>query len=181
MKHRNIVVLGFSMVGKTTLCIRFVDGRFEDIYEPTYENSFSKIVRHKGEEIELVIKDTQGEDGESIFRNTYGLGYHGYALTYSICSRRSLDIVKRIHERLLNLFGNQNIPLILVGTKADLSESELRCVLFFCVSLFRCICVFLFERRRRSFFSTSSIVIIYLFIYFNSHSNHLLSKANIHF
>jgi len=120
-KQRNIVVLGFSLVGKTATCIRFANDRFDERYEPTYENSFSKIYRHKGQDVECFIKDTQGLSDQEIFRNEYALGHHGYVLMYSIASRRSLEILKGINEKLLNLTGSRNVPRVLVGNKADLA------------------------------------------------------------
>ena len=116
---------------------------FED--EPTYESSYSRTVRHNGQDTELVIKDTQGlvrtlrstlllifarsvaQSDQEIFRNEYGLGYHGYVLVYSISSRRSLEILKSINMKLLNLTGSNNVPRVLVGNKADLETEDLRC------------------------------------------------------
>ena len=121
-KQRSIVVLGFSMVGKTAICIRFAKNRFEDQYEPTYENSWNKLYEYKGQQIEIVIKDTQGLSDQEVFRHEYGLGYHGYILVYSISSMRSLETLKGIHEKLLNLTVNTKIPRVLVGNKVDLAR-----------------------------------------------------------
>jgi len=104
-KQRNVVVLGFSMVGKTAICVRYTNDRFDDRYEPTYENSFSKVIPYKSQEVELMIKDTQGLSDEDIFRNEYGLGYHGYVLVYSISSLRSLETLKGINMKLLKKFN----------------------------------------------------------------------------
>lgn len=121
-KQRSIVVLGFSMVGKTAICIRFAKHRFDEQYEPTYENSWHRLYEHRGQMTEIIIKDTQGLSDQEIFRHEYGLGYHGYVLVYSISSQRSLDTLKGIHEKLLNLTVNTNIPRVLVGNKTDLAR-----------------------------------------------------------
>jgi len=125
-KQRNVVVLGYNMVGKTAVCLRFVNDRFDDRYEPTYENSFSKIYNHKGQDIDIVIKDTQGLSDQEIFRNEYGLGYHGYVLIYSVSSVHSLEALKSINQKLMNLTGTTNVPRILVGNKADMADENLR-------------------------------------------------------
>jgi GTPase SAR1 family protein len=44
----------------------------------------------------------------------------GYVLLYSIDSRSSLDKLELVHEKLLNLIGD-NIPRVLVGNKSDLA------------------------------------------------------------
>lgn len=122
-KQRNIIMLGSSMVGKTAILDRFVKDRFHDAYEPTYEKVFSKICTFGGQEVECVIKDTQGLNDQDIFRNEYGLGYHGYVLVYSIASKRSLELLEGVHTKLINLTGNPKVPRILVGNKADLVEA----------------------------------------------------------
>jgi len=125
-KQRNVVVLGYNMVGKTAVCLRFVNDRFDERYEPTYENSFSKIYNHKGQDIDIVIKDTQGLSDQEIFRNEYGLGYHGYVLVYSVSSMHSLEALKSINQKLMNLTGTTDVPRVLVGNKADMADENLR-------------------------------------------------------
>jgi hypothetical protein len=62
-------------------------------------------------------------------------GYHGYVLVYSISSRRSLETLKSINLKLLNLTGSNDVPRVLVGNKADLEQENLRCASF----TFRCL------------------------------------------
>jgi Ras family protein len=85
-RQRNVAVLGSSQVGKTSTCLRFVKNQFEEVYNPTYQNSFSKVVKRKGYEIEWLIKDTQGTSfglsDREIFSPEYSVGYHGYVLVY---------------------------------------------------------------------------------------------------
>lgn len=49
-------------------------------------------------------------------------------LVYSISSRRSLETLKSINLKLLNLTGTSNVPRVLVGNKADLEQENLRFV-----------------------------------------------------
>lgn len=119
-KTRTIVVLGFSMVGKTALCVRYVNDRFDDSYEPTYSASYIKNLRHRSCDIELVIKDTQGVGEQEGFRPEYGLGVHGYVLVYSISSLRSFEVMKSINSKLENLIGSHSVPRVLIGNKSDL-------------------------------------------------------------
>lgn len=110
------------MVGKTAICTRFANDRYHDVYEPTYENSFSKTFHRNGQEIDFIIKDTQGLNDQEIFRNEYGLGYHGYILVYSISSKRSLEVLEGINRKLLNLTGTSKVPRVLVANKADIAQ-----------------------------------------------------------
>lgn len=123
-KRRNIVVLGFSMVGKTAICVRYCTDRFNERYEPTYESSFRKTLNHRGQDLELVITDTQGQDEQEIFRKEYCLGAHGYILVYSVTSKRSLESCIQLDKKLVNLMGTNDIPRILVGNKTDLGKGR---------------------------------------------------------
>lgn len=61
-KQRRIAVLGFRSVGKSSLTIQFVEGQFVDSYEPTIENTFNKALKLKGQEYQLTLVDTAGQD-----------------------------------------------------------------------------------------------------------------------
>ncbi len=61
-KQRRIAVLGFRSVGKSSLTIQFVEGQFVDSYEPTIENTFNKILKVRGQDYQLTLVDTAGQD-----------------------------------------------------------------------------------------------------------------------
>ena len=44
----------------------------------------------------------------------------GFCLVYSIDSRKSFEVVKILHDKLLDLTGKVQVPTILVGNKLDL-------------------------------------------------------------
>ena len=41
--------------------MRFVDGHFVESYYPTIENTFSKVIKYKGQEYATEIIDTAGQ------------------------------------------------------------------------------------------------------------------------
>lgn len=47
--------------GKSSLTVRFVDGHFVDSYYPTIENTFSKVIKHRGNDFATEIVDTAGQ------------------------------------------------------------------------------------------------------------------------
>ena len=62
-----IVILGDVAVGKTSLLRQFIDGQFEEKYEPTVPASFRKTVVNLGSdynnrEVRLNIWDTAGQE-----------------------------------------------------------------------------------------------------------------------
>ena len=110
--------------GKSALCLRFSSERFDDSYEPTYENSFVRVLHYRSLDVECRIKDTQGLLSSDTFRSEYALGYHGYLLVYSVNSLPSFHIVKEINDRLTKLIGTTHIARVLVGNKSDVGGAD---------------------------------------------------------
>ncbi|KAM9459470.1 GTP-binding protein Rheb-like isoform 2-T2 [Salvelinus alpinus] len=108
-KSRKIAILGYRSVGKSSLTIQFVEGQFVDSYDPTIENTFTKMITINGQEYHLQLVDTAGQDEYSIFPQTYSIDINGYILVYSVTS-------------------NKRVPIMLVGNKNDLHmERVIRC------------------------------------------------------
>lgn len=108
-----------SVVGKSSLTVRFVDHHFVESYYPTIENTFSCIIKHKGQDFATEIVDTAGQvtqtsygeelamlsfvqDEYSILNSKHFIGIHGYMIVYSVASRQSYDMVRVIREKILN-------------------------------------------------------------------------------
>ncbi|KAF6728037.1 GTP-binding protein Rheb [Oryzias melastigma] len=119
-KSRKIAVLGYRSVGKSSLTIQFVEGQFVDSYDPTIENTFTKMITINGQEYHLQLVDTAGQDEYSIFPQTYSIDINGYILVYSVTSNKSFEVVQVIHEKLLDMVGKVQVPIMLVGNKNDL-------------------------------------------------------------
>ena len=107
-----------------TPSLHYIDlfiGQFVDYYESTIENAFKKTLSVKGSQYELSLVDTAGQDEYSKFPTEYSVDINGYVLVYSIDSLRSFEVCKSINEKLYDLVG-ENVPLVLVGNKTDLTE-----------------------------------------------------------
>ncbi|KAM8866911.1 ras homolog, mTORC1 binding like 1 isoform 1-T1 [Synchiropus picturatus] len=143
-KCRKIAVIGYRSVGKSSLTIQFVEGQFVDSYDPTIENSkfqfisilsdffhinlflcyvslaFNKMVSVHGQDFNLQLVDTAGQDEYSIFPQSHSLDIHGYVLVYSVTSTKSFEVVQVLHDKLLDMVGKIQVPTVLVGNKKDL-------------------------------------------------------------
>lgn len=119
-KNRKVAVMGYRSVGKSSLCIQFVDGQFVDSYAPTIENTFQKGFKVRGQEYQLELVDTAGQDEYTIFPTYYSMDIHGYVLVYSITSQQSFEVVQVIYDKILDIKGQVNVPIVLVGNKTDL-------------------------------------------------------------
>nr|QND78260.1 Ras superfamily small GTPase [Cyrtorhinus lividipennis] len=119
-KQRKIAIMGYRSVGKSSLSIQFVDGQFVDSYDRTIENVFTKTTRIRSQDYDLKLVDTAGQDEYSIFPTQYSMDVHGYVLVYSINSPKSFEVVQIIYDKLLDMMGKIQVPIVLVGNKTDL-------------------------------------------------------------
>uniref|UniRef100_A0AAY4AIF0 GTP-binding protein Rheb n=1 Tax=Denticeps clupeoides TaxID=299321 RepID=A0AAY4AIF0_9TELE len=111
-KSRKIAVLGYRSVGKSSLTIQFVEGQFVDSYDPTIENTFTKMITVNGQEYHLQLVDTAGQ-GLTIY-------YEMQLMCLILILSCSFEVVKVIHEKLLDMVGKVQVPIMLVGNKKDL-------------------------------------------------------------
>ncbi|CRK93009.1 CLUMA_CG006512, isoform A [Clunio marinus] len=123
-KQRNIAMMGYRSVGKSSLSIQFVEGQFVDSYDPTIENTFTKVTRINNSDYEVKLVDTAGQDEYSIFPAQYSMDFHGYVLVYSITSQKSFEVIKIIYEKLIDVMGKVYVPIVLVGNKTDLHQER---------------------------------------------------------
>lgn len=124
VKHRKIAVMGFRSVGKTSLTTQFVENQFHDSYDPTIENTFSKVIKLSGQEYQLELIDTAGQDELSMVTMGHSMNLDGYVLVYSVTSEKSFEVVQTIYEKLQDATGKKIFPLVLVGNKTDLRPSR---------------------------------------------------------
>ncbi|CAK8687775.1 GTP-binding protein Rheb-like [Clavelina lepadiformis] len=119
-RDRKLAIMGYRSVGKSSITIQFVDNQFVESYDPTIENTFTRQFKLNNQEYRLHIVDTAGQDEYSLFPDSYSLDIHGYILVYSVTSAKSFEVVKVIHDKLLDMVGRIKIPIVLVGNKTDL-------------------------------------------------------------
>ncbi|KAG0369058.1 P-loop containing nucleoside triphosphate hydrolase protein [Gamsiella multidivaricata] len=119
-KLRRIALLGARAVGKSSMVIQFVENVFVDSYFPTIERTFTKPITYHGQQYEVEIIDTAGQDEFSIFNGKHALDVHGYVLVYSVTSKLSFDMIGVIRDKILNFTGTDWVPIVIVGNKTDL-------------------------------------------------------------
>ncbi|XP_003475861.3 GTPase RhebL1 isoform X1 [Cavia porcellus] len=124
VRYRKVVILGHRSVGKTSLAHQFVKGEFLECYDPTVENAYSKIVTLGKDEFHLHLVDTAGQDEYSILPYSFIVGIHGYVLVYSVTSLHSFHIIENLYQKLHQGHGKTQLPVVLVGNKADLSSDR---------------------------------------------------------
>ncbi|MFH4980796.1 hypothetical protein AB6A40_007505 [Gnathostoma spinigerum] len=122
--QRKIALMGYPCVGKSSITLRFVYGSFPDAYDTTIEDIHNKNYTFRGRSFALQITDTAGQQEYSLFPRSCSLDIHGYILVYAIDDRKSFEIMQTIHDKIIDIVGDNNVPMVVVGNKVDLQHNS---------------------------------------------------------
>ncbi|KAK7314285.1 hypothetical protein VNO77_39499 [Canavalia gladiata] len=119
-----IVMIGDSGVGKSQLLNRFVKNEFHMKSKPTIGVEFlTKTVVMDHKLVKAQIWDTAGQERYQAITTAYYRGATGALLAYDITKRQTFDHVEKWLDEL-RIHADQNIIVMLVGNKSDLSSSR---------------------------------------------------------
>ncbi len=121
----NVITLGDSGVGKTSILRRFIYDIYEDNSMSTIGLSFSfkEIVLENKKKVKIKIIDTGGQEKYRAVAKTYFKNTDGVLFVYAIDEQNSFDDIKE----WIDLFNKENndkegFPKILVEAKNDLER-----------------------------------------------------------
>ena len=121
----NIITLGDSGVGKTSILRRFIYDIYEDNSMSTIGLSFSfkEIVLQNKKKVKIKIIDTGGQEKYRAVAKTYFKNTDGVLFVYAIDKQKSFDDI----TEWIDLFNRENndkegFPKILVEAKNDLER-----------------------------------------------------------
>lgn len=123
MISRKLMLLGEIGVGKTSLIRRLVEGRFETEYKSSFGVELYRVpitrAGPKGDQaIELVVWDTDGNFGQSIFRHVYVKGASAALIIGDLKRRATLDSMVTLAESFQDALPGRHFSFI--ANKADL-------------------------------------------------------------
>ena len=103
------------------MTIQYVEGHFVESYYPTIENTYSTTIRYRGQDFLTEIIDSAGQDEYSILSSKHVIGTHGYMIVYSVTSKHSFEMVRIIHDKILNHLGSESVqvPTVVVGNHSE--------------------------------------------------------------
>lgn len=117
-----VIMVGTGGVGKSALTLQFMYDEFVEDYEPTKADSYRKKVRLGGQEIQVDILDTAGQEDYAAIRDNYFRSGEGFLCIFSITEEESLNAAHELREQILRVKNDDRIPFVLVGNKADLED-----------------------------------------------------------
>uniref|UniRef100_A0A674P759 small monomeric GTPase n=1 Tax=Takifugu rubripes TaxID=31033 RepID=A0A674P759_TAKRU len=118
-----VIMVGSGGVGKSALTLQFMYDEFVEDYEPTKADSYRKKVVLDGEEVQIDILDTAGQEDYAAIRDNYFRSGEGFLLVFSITEQESFSATVEFREQILRVKAEEDkIPLLVVGNKSDLEE-----------------------------------------------------------
>ena len=115
-----VVLLGEGRVGKTCLCLRYVNNTFSSEQESTIQATYLEKRLNVGQRaVTLNIWDTAGQERFHALGPIYYRDSHGAVLVYDITDRDSFTKVRHWVKELRKIVG-QAIVLVIAGNKADM-------------------------------------------------------------
>lgn len=119
-----VIMVGSGGVGKSALTLQFMYDEFVEDYEPTKADSYRKKVVLDGEEVQIDILDTAGQEDYAAIRDNYFRSGEGFLCVFSITEQESFQATAEFREQILRVKSDDNIPFLLVGNKADLENRQ---------------------------------------------------------
>jgi len=123
-KQFKVVLLGEGCVGKTSLCLRFVQNTFNEKHLTTVQASFlTKRLNVDSKRVNLAIWDTAGQERFHALGPIYYRDANGALLVYDITDRDSFIKVQTWVKELRKMLG-KDVTLAIAGNKCDLERSR---------------------------------------------------------
>ncbi|XP_043245723.1 ras-related protein Rab-21-like [Amphibalanus amphitrite] len=119
-----VVLLGEGAVGKTSVVLSYVEGKFNEKHTTTLQASFlTKKLSLGGRRVTLAIWDTAGQERFHALGPIYYRESHGACLIYDVTDEDSFQKVKNWVRELRKMLGSE-ICLVICGNKIDLAKDR---------------------------------------------------------
>eukprot|EP01017_Pseudomicrothorax_dubius_P045254 TRINITY_DN7801_c0_g1_i2.p1 TRINITY_DN7801_c0_g1~~TRINITY_DN7801_c0_g1_i2.p1 ORF type:complete len:218 (-),score=32.24 TRINITY_DN7801_c0_g1_i2:98-751(-) len=122
----NIMLLGETGVGKTSLMRKYVDREFSEHMLSTIGIDFEcKILEIEGTVFKVRIWDTAGQERFRSIPVQYFHRTNGFALVYSSDNPRSLELLQNWFSQIEEHCPS-DVPIMILGNKYDLSSDLIK-------------------------------------------------------
>ncbi|XP_003386097.2 PREDICTED: ras-related protein O-RAL-like [Amphimedon queenslandica] len=121
--HR-VIMVGPEGVGKNALTLQFMYSEFVENYEPTKADNYRKKATVSGQECQIDILDTAGQEDYAVIRDNYFRAGEGFICVFSVTERETFEGMKDFREQVLRVKVDDKVPMILVGNKIDLQDQR---------------------------------------------------------
>jgi len=119
-----VIMVGSGGVGKSALTLQYMYDEFVEDYEPTKADSYRKKILLDGEEVQIDILDTAGQEDYAAIRDNYFRSGEGFLLVFSITEQESFEVLNEFRDQILRVKNTEDVPMILIGNKSDLNNQR---------------------------------------------------------
>ncbi|KAL7645688.1 UNVERIFIED_CONTAM: hypothetical protein RMT77_002565 [Armadillidium vulgare] len=125
MKESKLVVLGAGGVGKSSLILQYLHGTYTPVYRPTVEDCYNHTLQlPSGLYHALEILDTAGSHCFPAMRELSIRCGRAFVVVFAVNNEQSFHEAKNICSIIQKTKGTENVPIVLVGNKIDLSTQR---------------------------------------------------------
>ena len=123
LKKYKVLIIGDACVGKTSLLLRHVEGRFiEEVTGTIGVDYRANTYVRDNQRYDLQIWDTAGQDRFKNVTRAYYRDANAALLVFDLTKETTLDNIKTWYQQLTNHVDRSDIVTILVGNKCDLKS-----------------------------------------------------------
>ena len=126
-KKCQLLIVGNSAVGKSSILRRFAQDKFNPNYFATIGvDFFTKDVILDQKKIHIKMWDTAGQERYKALTQGFFRNAQGIMIVYDIKNKESFNDLKYWIQSIENNINiqNKNIPAIIIGNKIDLNDRE---------------------------------------------------------
>lgn len=122
----SVAVVGDGAVGKSSITIQFIHGKFIDEYDPTIEDSYRRQITVDDHNCVLDILDTAGQEEYAAMRDQYMRITKGFIMVYDVTCIQTLYKLAQLYHQLVTIKDTKTIPIVFVANKCDLHEERIK-------------------------------------------------------
>jgi small GTP-binding protein len=125
MSAKKVMLLGDIGVGKSSIVQRLVFDRFQKSYKPTIGVDIYRysVPRTGGDPMTLIVWDTDGNFGDSIFRHVYIREAAAAFIVSDVTRPETFQSAKRLAQLFVETLPGR--PAVLLRNKCDLAPTPL--------------------------------------------------------
>lgn len=119
-----LLIIGDSTVGKTSILSRYTEGSFSPNYLATVGiDFFTKDEVFNGKIVRIKIWDTAGQERYKALTQGFFRNAHGILIVYDVTNAETFDNLKYWVQSIHTHLGEKgNVKVIIIGNKIDLSR-----------------------------------------------------------
>ncbi len=99
--------------------------KFVEEYEPTKADAYRRTITLQGDEVQIDILDTAGQEDYPAVRDGYLKHGDGFLLVFDLTNRETFESIRNHRENVLRVkMDDKTLPILLVGNKMDLKSNR---------------------------------------------------------